>query len=158
MLTAFTVVAQMACFLSPLAAGAQRPVDPLTAMDWLKGHWMCTSVSGGKTTRYTTDWARVEGGRWIRGINRSGASASEDLVTYDRTSRQWRTVDLEPDGSMSVLLSVPGASALHVSTHSVYPNDSQTVALDKQSHGAYRLRFDFVLNGKHSLWEDDCTR
>jgi len=140
------------------AAWAQSATDPMTWMNFLVGHWTCTSVAGGKMTSYTTDWELVPGGRWMRGTNRSGTSASEDLETYDLATKQWRTVDLEPDGSMSVLVSSRGASAQRIATQSVYPDDSQRVAFEKQSNDEYKLTFDFLIKGKHALWEDHCRR
>lgn len=130
----------------------------MTSTHVFVGHWSCTSVTGGKTTRYTTDWELIPGGRWLRGINRSGASASEDLETFDAAAQRWRIVDLEPEGAMSVLLSRRGDDARNSVAHSVYPDGSQSVALHMHGDNAYTMNFDFVINGKHALWEDDCTR
>lgn len=157
-LNPFAVVMLAGGLFYAQAARAQTGADPMSSMQFLVGHWTCTSVTGGKTTSYTTDWELVPGGRWMRGTNRSGTSASEDLETYDLATKAWRTVDLEPDGSMSVLVSSPGAGAQRMATQSVYPDDSQRVTFEKESENAYRLAFDFVVEGKHETWEDDCTR
>ena len=130
----------------------------MASLQFLTGHWSCTSVADGKTSAYTTDWAVVPGGRWMRGTNRSGASESEDMLGYDASQKRWRTVDLEPDGSMSVLLSAVGADPTKMATQSVYPDDSQKVGFEKRSDTAYVLTFDFFTNGKHARWEDDCDR
>lgn len=130
----------------------------MASLQFLVGHWSCTSVADGKTSVYTTDWALAPGGRWMRGTNRSGASESEDAFEYDTTQKRWRTVDLEPDGSMSVLVSPVGADPENLPTQSVYPDDSQRVRFEKRSDTAYVLTFDFLTNGKHARWEDDCTR
>jgi hypothetical protein len=140
------------------AADGQTAPDPTAALQFLAGHWSCTSVADGKKSVYTTDWAAVPGGHWMRGTNRSGASQSEDLLEYDARQKRWRTVDLEPDGSMSVLVSPVDADPANMPTQSVYPDDSQSVRFEKRSDAAYVLTFDFYSNGKHARWEDDCTR
>ena len=87
------------------AAPAQTASDPMASLQFLAGHWSCTSVAEGKKSTYSTDWAAVPGGRWMRGTDRSGVSQSEDTIGYDATQKRWRTVDMEPDGTMSVLVS-----------------------------------------------------
>jgi hypothetical protein len=139
-------------------AQAQTAPDPMAPLQFLAGHWSCTSVADGKKSVYTTDWAAVPGGRWMRGTNRSGTSQSEDVLGYDATQRRWRTVDLEADGSMSVLQSPVDADPTNMPTQSVYPDDSQMVRFEKRSDTAYVLTFDFLTNGKHARWEDDCSR
>jgi hypothetical protein len=122
----------------------------------MTGHWTCSS--GAQT--YTTDWAVLPNAQWIRGINRSrtrtAASMSEDMETYDAAHQVWRIVDMEPNGSMSVL--VGSGSVGHISTQSVYPDASQHVRYDRISNRRYTLTFDFVTKGKHSRWIDTCNR
>jgi hypothetical protein len=155
----FSAIAALALVLvGGQAARAQTtPADPLASAKYLVGSWTCSSVSDGKTTTYTAEWAYVPGGRWMQATNRSGTHVSFDFLTYDVAGKQWRTVDLEPDGSMSVLLSTPGASAEHMPTQSVYPDDTQKVTFDSTGAGTYKLSFDFLIKGKHELWEDDCA-
>ena len=109
------------------AAQAQTAPDPMASLQFLAGHWSCTSVADGKKSVYSTDWAAVPGGRWMRGTNRSGASQSEDMLGYDAAQKRWRTIDMEPDGSMSVLVSEVDADPTNMATQSVYPDDSQRV-------------------------------
>jgi hypothetical protein len=154
----FAAAATALLVLSGGAVRAQTAPDPMASLQFLAGHWSCTSVTDGKKSVYTTDWAAVPGGRWMRGTNRSGASQSEDVLGYDATQKRWRTVDLEPDGSMSVLVSSVDADPTNMPTQSVYPDDSQRVRYEKRSDTAYVLTFDFLRNGKHTRWEDDCTR
>jgi hypothetical protein len=137
---------------------AQTAPDPMASLQFLAGHWSCTSVADGKNSVYSTDWAAVPGGRWMRGTNRSGVSQSEDVIGYDATQKRWRTIDMEPDGSMSVLVSPVDADPTNLPTQSVYPDDSQQVRFQKRSESAYVLTFDFLSNGEHARWEDDCTR
>jgi hypothetical protein len=122
----------------------------------MTGHWTCSS--GAQT--YAADWAVLPNTQWIRAINtsrtRTAASMSEDMETYDAVHRVWRIVDMEPNGSMSVL--VGSGSAGHISTRSVYPDASQHVRYDRISNRRYTLTFDFVTKGKHSRWIDTCNR
>jgi hypothetical protein len=124
---------------------------------YLSGHWSCTS--GSQT--YTTDWSTVAGTQWLRGTNRSSAhgvsSQSEDMQTYDAARHLWRIVDMEPDGSMSVLEGESSDSD-HIATASVYPDASQRVRYDKVSSDRYTLTFDFVIKGKSQHWVDTCSR
>jgi hypothetical protein len=145
-------------FSAAAAARPQTAPDPMASLQFLAGHWSCTSVADGKKSIYTTDWAAVPGGHWMRGTNRSGASQSEDMLGYDPTQKRWRTIDMEPDGNLSVLVSPVNADPTNMPTQSVYPDDSQIVRFEKRSDTAYVLTFDFLTNGKHARWEDDCTR
>jgi hypothetical protein len=103
----------------------------------------------------------VPGSTWLRGMNRSSVhgtrSSSEDMQTYDAHRGLWRIVDMEPDGSISVL---EGRSSDpdHIVTASVYPDASQRVRYDRVSKNRYTLTFDFVINGKNEHWVDACSR
>jgi hypothetical protein len=113
--------------LMPSAAPARTadPFDGLVAR--MSGTWNCSSVADGKTTKYVTTWSRLAGTRWLRGVNRSGASQSFDMETYDTKQHLWRIVDLEPDGSMSVLTGA-ASDPNHVTTPSHYPARRRTCA------------------------------
>jgi hypothetical protein len=134
---------------------AADPFDELVAK--VSGTWNCSSVADGKTTTYVTTWSRVEGTRWLRGVNRSGASQSVDMETYDTKQHLWRIVDMEPDGSMSVLTGA-AADPDHITTQSHYPDTTQHVRYDRLASDQYALTFDFILGGKPVHWVDDCTR
>ena len=121
------------------------------------GHWSCSSTTAGKTTTYTTDFAVVPNSKWIRGINRTSTSTSEDMETYDPATRQWKIIDMEPSGSSSVLIGTT-AQIGHVAVRSVYPDASQYVRYDRVSSDAYTLTFDFLIKGKHGRWVDTCRR
>jgi len=121
------------------------------------GHWSCSSTTAGKTTTYTTDFAVVPNSKWIRGINRTPTSTSEDMETYDPATRQWKIIDMEPNGSSSVLIGTT-AQIGHVAVRSVYPDATQYVRYDRVSDDAYTLTFDFLIKGKHVRWLDTCRR
>jgi hypothetical protein len=123
----------------------------------MTGHWACSSQTGAKTTVYTSDWARVPGTLWIRGINRFGARQSEDVETYDAVKKEWRIVDMEPEGTMSVMAGT-STTLGHVSTQSVFPDDTQKVTYGRVSPSQYTLTFDFLIAGKHERWVDTCNR
>jgi hypothetical protein len=106
---------------------------------------------------YVTTWERVAGTRWLRGVNRSGASQSVDMETYDAKQHVWRVVDMEPDGGMSVLTGA-GSDPDHITTQSRYPDTTQNVRYDRMAPNRYALTFDFILGGKPMHWVDDCTR
>ncbi|HEY9086161.1 MAG TPA: hypothetical protein VIN40_09565 [Candidatus Tyrphobacter sp.] len=144
--------------LCSAASGDAASSNPTFAQlaSTMTGHWRCSS--GSQT--YTTDWTVLPNAQWIRGVNRSRThgvtSLSEDMETYDALHRVWRIVDMEPNGSMSVL--VGSGPAGHVSTQSVYPDASQRVRYDRVSNRRYTLTFDFLIKSKHSRWVDICSR
>jgi hypothetical protein len=141
-----------------LPAPPPRATDPLDRLvATMSGTWNCSSVTNGKTTTYVTMWSRLAGTRWLRGVNRSGASQSVDMETYDIKQRLWRIVDMEPDGGMSVLTGA-ASDPDHITTQSQYPDTTQHVHYDRLAPNRYTLTFDFILGGKPVHWVDDCTR
>ena len=141
-----------------LSAAPARAADPFDVhVARMSGTWTCSSVADGKTTTYVTTWSRLAGARWLRGVNRSGASQSLDLETYDAKQHLWRIVDLEPDGSMSVITG-PASDPNHVTMQSHYPDLTQNVRYDRLTPDRYALTFDFILGGKPAHWVDNCTR
>ncbi|MGA7285908.1 MAG: hypothetical protein WBW87_15380 [Candidatus Cybelea sp.] len=141
--------------LSGVSARAADPFGALVAR--MSGLWNCSSVADGKTTQYFTTWSCVAETRWLRGVNRSGASQSLDMETYDTRQHLWRIVDLGADGSMSVLTGA-ALDSNHVTTQSHYPDATQTVRYDRLTPNRYALTFDFIIGGKSMHWVDDCTR
>jgi hypothetical protein len=152
-------VSMIALLMLPmLSAAPARDADPLVGqVARMSGTWSCSSVANGKTTTYVTTWSRLTGTRWLRGINRSGTSQSVDMETYDTKQHLWRIVDMEPDGSMSVLTG-PASDPDHITTQSSYPDSTQNVRYDGLAPNRYTLTFDFILGGKPAHWVDDCTR
>jgi hypothetical protein len=145
-------------FLFMLRAAPARAADLFDELvARMSGTWGCSSVANGKTTTYVTTWSRVAGTRWLRGVNRSGASQSVDMETYDTTQHLWRIVDMEPDGSMSVLTGA-GSDPDHITTQSHYPDATQNVRYDRLAPDRYSLTFDFILGGTPAHWVDDCAR
>jgi hypothetical protein len=152
-------VSMLAVLILPmLSAAPPRATDPLDRLvASTSGTWNCSSVSNGKTTTYVTTWSRVTGTRWLRGVNRSGTSQSIDMETYDTKQNLWRVVDMEPDGSMSVLTGT-ASDPDHITTQSHYPDSTPTVHYDRLATNRYTLTFDFILAGKPAHWVDDCLR
>jgi hypothetical protein len=144
--------------LPMLSAAPARDADPFDGqVARMSGTWNCSSVADGKTTKYVTTWSRLTGTRWLQGVNRSGTSQSVDMQTYDTKQHLWRIVDMEPDGSTSVLIGA-GSDPDHVTTQSHYPDATQNVRYDRLAPNRYALTFDFILGGKPVHWVDDCTR
>lgn len=137
-----------------LAVLANAAFASLTAA--MTGHWRCTS--GGQA--YTADWTVLPNAQWIRAVNTSRlhgvTSMSEDMETYDAAHGVWRIVDMEPNGSMSILEG--SGPAGHVTVRSIYPDTSQHVRYDRVADRRYTLTFDFLVKGKHTRWVDVCTR
>lgn len=152
------ILALSALLFSLAAPAYAAPANPSFAAlaATMTGRWNCSS--GAQT--YTTQWTVLPNTSWIRGVNVSrtpaGTSMSEDMETYDAAHHLWRIVDMEPNGSMSVL--VGAGSNGHVSTQSVYPDATQHVRYDRISSRRYTLTFDFIIAGKHSRWTDTCAR
>jgi hypothetical protein len=150
-------VSMLALLVLPMLSAAP-PADPFDGQAAkMSGTWNCSSVANGKTTTYVTTWSRLTGTRWLQGINRSGTSQSVDMETYDTKQQLWRIVDMEPDGSMSVLTGA-ASDPDHVTTQSHYPDATQNVRYDRLAPQRYTLTFDFILSGKPAHWVDDCTR
>src|ERR1700677_3102232 len=142
-------VSMLAVLILPmLSAVPPRIADPLDRLAAnMLGTWNCSSVANGKTTTYVTTWSRLAGTRWLRGVNRSGTSQSVDMQTYDAKQHVWRVVDMEPDGSTSVLTGA-ASDPDHITTQSHYPDSTQTVRYDRLAPNRYTLTFDFILGGK----------
>ena len=149
------LVAFLLCSIAPAYAVTANPTFAALAAA-ITGHWVC--VSGAQT--YTADWVVLPNTVWIRAINTSrshtATSMSEDMETYEAAHRIWRIVDMEPNGSMSVL--VGSGTVGHISMHSVYPDGSQHVRYDRVSNRRYTLTFDFLAKGKDNRWIDICNR
>lgn len=152
----FVLFALLLSLAAPAAYAAPSNPSFAALAATMTGRWNCSSGA----QKYTTDWSVLPNTLWIRGINVSrthaGTSMSEDMETYDAAQHLWRIVDMEPNGSMSVLIG-PGSKG-HVSTHSVYPDGTQHVRYDRISSRRYTLLFDFVIAGKHSHWIDTCDK
>ena len=157
MIRSLMVIALFAAGVGSAAASTRASAPSFAQLAAsMTGHWTCSSRMGTKVTSYTADWALVPNTKWIRGTNRTASSTSEDMETYDAASKQWRIVDMEPNGSMSVLVGT-AAQMGHVATRSVYPDASQYVRYDRVSSHAYTLTFDFLIAGKHARWVDICN-
>ena len=85
------------------AAGAQQPKataqEKLASVDYLLGSWKCAHTVGTFAGEYTTTWARVLGGRWLKetydfpprnfgGSNETTVTA-EALIGYDEPRGKW---------------------------------------------------------------------
>jgi hypothetical protein len=133
------------------------PAMLLALAAYLSGHWSCLSGS----QAYTVNWALVPHTTWLRAVNASSvrgvSSTSEDMETYDPARRVWRIVDMEPNGTMSVVIG-SSSNVSHIATRSVYPDATQYVRFDRLSRTRYVLAFDFLIAGKHARWVDTCSR
>jgi hypothetical protein len=130
---------------------ALPPVAPVFSAwaTYLQGEWICRSGA----TPYTVFYQRALSGHWIRGINTSGSSQSEDMLTYDVKKKQWTLYDMEPTG-VSVAMHGPSTeSTIHLS------DNEGRLKLDllRMSAGVYHLQF-LNANGKPSGKPDVCSR
>lgn len=141
--------------LGLLGAAPLRAADPMRLMNYLVGHWNCSSTAGGTTTTYIADYSYVIGGNWMLTVNTSKKYKSEDMMTY--ANRQWTVVDVEPARTMSVLRG-PDTGLAHIALTTVYPRPGLTVAFDRQSMTSYTLTFGGTQNGKPAHWIDRCTK
>ena len=94
-----------------LLAVAPSPSPILT--DWsnyFSGTWHCLS---GKTP-YTVSYRAALGGYWVRGINVSRASQSEDMLTYSARTKQWTLFDMEPTGVWFAMHGPSDAVGIHL--------------------------------------------
>lgn len=115
-------------------AATPTPAPPFKSWAaYLSGTWNCTSGA----TPYTVTYEPALGGLWIRGTNTSGASRSEDMMTYDPHSKQWTVFDMEPSGAWSAM---HGASdGLKIA---VYDSRTRvTVSIRRVSQNQYHLAF-----------------
>lgn len=107
------------------------PLQSWTA--YLAGTWNCRSGS----TPYRVTYKPALGGRWIRGINTSSSSQSEDMMTYDPRTKQWTVFDMEPSGAWSAMHGSSGGSQIRVRD----ARTRLTVVIDRVSPNEYHLEF-----------------
>jgi hypothetical protein len=139
--------------LVPLTSGAAPlpPVAPAFTVwaTYLSGTWSCQSGS----TPYTVSYERALSGHWIRGINTSAASQSEDMLSYNAKEKKWTLYDMEPTGDSFSMRGPSTGSAIRLSDKSAH----FSVSLERVNAGTYRLQFGDG-NGKPSGKPDVCTR
>jgi hypothetical protein len=138
-----------------IAASPTRVADPMQFMHYLVGRWNCSSTTAGKTTTYKAQYAYALGGQWLRTINTSGSSSSEDMMTY--ANHRWMVVDMEPFRAASVLAG-PDRGAARITLTTVYPPRGLTTTFNRVSFTKYTLTFGGTLNGKPAHWVDVCTK
>jgi hypothetical protein len=138
-----------------LGAAPVRPANPMHMLNYLVGRWNCTSNAGGTKAAYTADYSYAMGGAWLRGINTSKGSTSEDLLGY--SGHTWRVIDVEPTGTASVMEGRDTGLA-HIAMHTKYPVPGLNVTFDRRSFRNYTLTFTGTMNGKPAKWQDVCTK
>jgi hypothetical protein len=138
-----------------LGAAPLRSANPLQLMHWIVGRWNCSSIAGSQRTTYTATYSYGLGGTWLRAVNTSHGSVSEDLLSY--SNRTWRIVDVEPSGTVSVLEG-PDTGLAHMALSSKYPKTGLNVTFDRRSTSKYTLTFSGMMNGKPAHWQDVCSK
>jgi len=141
-----SAIASIACGAAPLP-----PVAPAFSAwaTYLRGEWGCRSGS----TPYTAFYELALGGHWIRAINTSGTSQSEDMLTYDARKKQWTLYDMEPTGVSSAMRGPSTGSTIRLSDNAGRLN----LALERVSADLYHLQF-LDRNGKPAGKPDVCNR
>lgn len=94
-----------------LLAVAPSPPPVLTGWsEYFSGTWNCLS---GKTP-YTVSYRAALNGYWIRGMNVSRGSESEDMLTYSARTKQWTLFDMEPTGVWFAMHGSSDSSGIHL--------------------------------------------
>jgi hypothetical protein len=138
-----------------IGAAPLRPASPMKLIGYLTGRWNCSSTVGRITTRYTAEYSYALGGKWMRTINTSAKSQSEDMMTY--VNHGWTVIDMEPTGTMSVL-TAPDTGLAHIALTTRYPKPGLSVTYDRVSMTKYTLTFAGTFGGKPAHWVDTCTK
>lgn len=138
-----------------LGAAPIRTADPLQLMHYIIGTWHCSSTQGGQPQTYTATYSYALGGRWLRSVNTSHDSTSEDFMSY--ADKTWRVIDVQPSGTASIVEG-PDTGLAHIAMHSTYPGPGLNVTFDRQSMSKYTLTFSGTLAGKPANWQDTCTK
>ena len=148
-LPAFCSLLVFASFATAVAAPVPTPAPLFRAWsDYFAGDWDCLS---GKTP-YRVTYRPALNNNWIRGINVSRASTSEDMLTYDSKTRRWTLFDMEPTGVFFVMNGWSGPNDIHLT------DDSKKLSLVQHriSETSYSLSF-LTANGKPA-GTDKCVR
>lgn len=145
-LIAFVSATPLAC-----SSAALPPVAPAfnAWATYLGGSWSCRSGS----TPYTASYQRALNGHWIRGINTSGASQSEDMLAYDAHKQQWTLYDMEPSGASFAMRGPSTGAKIRLSDN----GGNFNLALERVTADLYHLQF-LDKNGKPSGKPDVCYR
>ena len=136
----------------PRCNAASMPTTPAPLTHWtqyLTGTWSCKSG----ITPYTAVYRPALGGRWIRAINTSGASQSEDMLTYDNRSKMWTLFDMEPGGASAAMHGESSGSRIHLSD----PSSHARLAIHRITGAEYHLEF-LAQNGNGIASIDVCKR
>jgi hypothetical protein len=153
----FTVVITGLCFIlaafkvTSANAAALPPSAPLFRAwsDYLSGTWNCRSGS----TPYTVTYKPALGGRWVRGINTSAGSQSEDMLTSDPRTKRWTLFDMEPSGTWFAMHG-------HADVAKIRLADAQAhldLVIHRINQNEYRLEFQ-PQSGKPPGNPDVCKR
>lgn len=138
-----------------LGAAPVRVANPMTFLNFLTGTWTCNSIAAGTASEYTAKYSYALGGKWLRTINSSKGSNSEDMMTY--SGHRWTVIDMEPDGMSSVLVA-PDTGAAHIAFTAAYPKPGLNVTFDRISTTKYTLTFSGTMGGKPANWKDTCNK
>jgi hypothetical protein len=136
---------------STSALGAPVPTPAPLFRAWsayFAGDWDCLS---GKTP-YSVTYHPALNDNWIRGINVSRASSSEDMLTYDSRTRRWTLFDMEPTGASFVMNGWSGPNDIHLTDD----HKKLSLVLHRIGKTSYSLTF-FTPNGKPA-GADTCRR
>lgn len=137
--------------MSGVDAASVSRVAPLfqTWSTYFNGTWSCVS---GKTP-YSVTYRPALGGRWIRGINTSRRSQSEDMMTYDAHTKQWTLFDMEPSGVWFAMHGQSRGSTIYLHDVPTHLN----LAVHRISANEYHLEFQ-PQNGNAGGSADVCKR
>jgi hypothetical protein len=138
-----------ASFSTALGAPLPTPAPLFRAWsDYFVGEWDCLS---GKTP-YSVTYRAALDNNWIRGINVSRTSSSEDMLTYNSGTHRWTLFDMEPTGASFVMNGWSGPNDIHLADD----RKKLDLVVHKIEKGSYSLTF-FTSSGKPA-GSDYCRR
>jgi hypothetical protein len=141
------------------ASGAAPAGDRMGSLNYLVGNWTCTyEVKGSPTATYAARYAYDLGGNWLRETDSwNGGGGDFGFFTYEPKTREWTSTVVD-SGRGTTVFRARDDGTDRKAWHSVYPDTSMSLTLNKVSETEYTLSFTQTVNGKTNVSFDRCKK
>lgn len=141
------------------ALGAAPAGDRIASLHYLVGSWTCTyEVKGAPTGTYAARYNYDLDGSWLRETDSwTGGGGDFGFFTYDPKAHEWTSTVVD-SGRGTTVFRARDDGTDRKAWHSVYPDTSMSLTLNKVSPTEYTLSFAQTVNGKTNVSFDRCKK